>query len=43
MQVFARASGHDSLNQLALRDITTWNREMADLSGVSFAGLGRAP
>jgi methylamine---glutamate N-methyltransferase subunit C len=43
MQVFARACGHDSFNQLALRDITTWSREMADLSGVSFAGLGRAP
>jgi glutamate synthase domain-containing protein 2 len=38
MQVLARVCGHHSLNQLASRDITTWHREMADLSGVSFAG-----
>ena len=40
MQVLARACGHNPINQFALRDITTWHREMADLSGIRFAGLG---
>ena len=40
MQVLARACGHSSLSDFTLPDITTWKREMADLSGVRFAGLG---
>ncbi len=40
MQVLARACGHASLSELNVRDITTWKREMSDLSGVRFAGLG---
>ena len=39
MQVLARACGHRSLSDLNERDLTTWKREMADLSGVRFAGL----
>lgn len=41
MQVLARACGHDNLSDFTPRDITTWKREMADLSGVRFAGLTR--
>jgi glutamate synthase domain-containing protein 2 len=41
MQVLARACGHGALTDLTVRDITTWKREMADLSGVRFAGVGR--
>ena len=41
MQVLARACGHRSLSDLSLRDITTWKREMAELSGVRYAGLKR--
>ncbi len=41
MQVLARACGHSSLSDLNADDITTWKREMADLSGVRFAGVGR--
>ena len=41
MQVLARACGHASLSDLNERDITTWKREMADLSGVCFAGVKR--
>jgi len=41
MQVLARACGHASLSDLNMRDITTWKREMADLSGVRFAGVKR--
>ena len=39
MQVMARACGHDHLNQFTLNDITTWKRDMADLSGIAYAGI----
>lgn len=39
MQVLARACGHDSLAKFNKKDITTWKREMADLSGIRFAGV----
>lgn len=39
MQVLARACGHNSLSDFRHSDITTWKREMADLSGVRFAGI----
>jgi len=38
MQVLARACGHTHLNQLCPDDLTTWDREMAYLSGVQYAG-----
>ena len=41
MQVMARACGHHHLNQFTLRDLTTWKRDMADLSGVAFGGVFR--
>jgi glutamate synthase domain-containing protein 2 len=41
MQVLARACGHASLSDFRHEDITTWKREMADLSGIRFAGIGR--
>lgn len=40
MQVLARACGHSSLAEFCQSDITTWKREMADLSGIRFAGAG---
>ena len=39
MQVLARACGHDCLSGFTARDITTWKREMAELSGIRFAGV----
>ncbi len=42
MQVMARACGHDHLNQFSRNDITTWKRDMADLSGIRFAGVSGA-
>lgn len=39
MQVLARACGHSDLNSFTTRDITTWKREMAHLSGIRFAGM----
>lgn len=38
MQVLARACGHDHISGFRHSDLTTWKREMADLSGVQFAG-----
>ena len=39
MQVLARACGHDHLSKFNADDLTTWKREMAELSGVRFGGL----
>lgn len=40
MQVLARACGHSHLNQFCLDDLTTFKREIAELTGVSYAGVG---
>jgi len=37
ISVMARACGHDDVNKFNPKDITTWKKEMAELSGVSFA------
>lgn len=39
MQVMARACGHHHLDQFNQADITTWSRQMADLSGVKYGGV----
>lgn len=39
MQVLARACGHTRLSDFSARDLTSWKREMADLSGVRYAGI----
>lgn len=39
MQVMARACGHDHLNQFAVDDLTTFKKDMAELSGVRFGGV----
>ena len=41
MSVLARACGHDSLSGFERSDLTTWKREIADLAGVEYAGVGR--
>jgi glutamate synthase domain-containing protein 2/uncharacterized Fe-S cluster protein YjdI len=38
MCALARACGHEHLNQFDARDLTTWKREMAYLSGVRYGG-----
>jgi glutamate synthase domain-containing protein 2 len=38
LQVMARACGHDQLSGFCRRDLTTWKREMAELSGIAFGG-----
>ena len=40
MKVIARACGYDSLSKFNINDLTTFNSEMATLSGVKFCGAG---
>ncbi|MGR2804747.1 glutamate synthase-related protein [Vibrio harveyi] len=41
MQVMARACGHDDLSKFNHHDLATWNRDMALLSGVKYAGVDK--
>lgn len=43
MCVLARACGHQALREFTTRDVTTWKREMAELSGIRYAGAGWQP
>lgn len=38
MELLARACGHNHLSKLAITDLTSWKRDMADLSGVAYGG-----
>ena len=40
MQVMARACGHSHLNQFNQNDIASWNKTVADLTGIRYAGVG---
>jgi glutamate synthase domain-containing protein 2/nitrite reductase/ring-hydroxylating ferredoxin subunit len=39
MKVLGRACGHDHLSKLAPDDLTTWDRDLAYLTGVRYAGV----
>ena len=39
MKVMARACGHSQLNEFSLNDLATFNRTLAELSGVEFSGF----
>lgn len=39
MKVMARACGHHRLADFNIEDLTTWKREMSDLSGIAYGGL----
>ena len=39
MQVMARACGHDDLQKFNKKDLATWQKEMAELSGVQYSGF----
>jgi hypothetical protein len=39
MKVMARACGHDQLNQFNQKDITHCKKDMAELTGIKFAGM----
>ena len=40
MSVMARACGHDSFEKFNSNDLATWHKEMAQLSGVKYSGMG---
>lgn len=42
MQVMARACGHSRFDEFSVDDLTTWKREMSDLTGIHFGGVGQA-
>ncbi len=39
MKVMARACGHDHLSQFCIDDLATFEREMAHLTGIAYAGV----
>ncbi|MRX26887.1 glutamate synthase-related protein [Kangiella sp. HZ709] len=39
MKVLSRACGHNDLSQFSTYDLTTWKKEMTELSGVKFGGV----
>ena len=39
MQVMARACGHDHLSGFCHDDLTTWKKEMSELTGVNYGGM----
>jgi len=39
MQVLARATGHRSLSEFTLDDLTTFDRDMAHLAGIAYGGI----
>lgn len=39
MQVLARACGRERLSDMQLQDICTWQKNLADLAGIPFAGV----
>ncbi|MEA2000547.1 MAG: glutamate synthase-related protein [Actinomycetota bacterium] len=43
MKVLARATGHRSLGELVADDLTTFKRDMADLTGIAFGGIVEGP
>ena len=40
MAVLARAAGHDRLSKFCLEDLTTFDSEMARLTGIAYGGVG---
>ena len=40
MQVMARACGHARLSDFSPTDLTSWKRDIAELTGVRYAGVG---
>ena len=39
IRVMARACGHRHIHEFESNDLTTWKREMADLSGIKYGGV----
>jgi glutamate synthase domain-containing protein 2 len=41
MKVMARACGHHHLYQFRMNDLTTWKRDMTDLTGIKYGGVSK--
>ncbi len=41
MRVMARACGHRHLSEFSIDDLTTWKRDMHELTGIAYGGVGR--
>ncbi|MDU8943755.1 glutamate synthase-related protein [Ovoidimarina sediminis] len=39
MQLMARACGHDHLSKFTIDDLTTWKKDMSDLTGIRYGGV----
>jgi len=39
MNILARACGHKSLSDFSMNDLTTWKKDMSDLSGIQYGGM----
>ncbi|MDH3282174.1 MAG: glutamate synthase, partial [Gammaproteobacteria bacterium] len=39
IQVMARACGHRHVSQFCVDDLTTWKRDMAQLTGIQYGGV----
>jgi hypothetical protein len=39
MKVMARAAGHGHLSGFNMEDLTTFNKDMAQLTGVAYGGV----
>ena len=40
MKILARACGHDHLRGMCPDDLTSWKRDVAELAGIAYAGVG---
>ena len=40
MKLLARACGHHHLNEFSSRDLTTWKKDMSQLTGIKYGGVG---
>ena len=39
MKILARACGHHKLKEFNIKDLTTWKRDIAYLTGINYSGV----
>ena len=40
IEILARACGHEHISDFTVDDLTTWKKEMTELSGIAYGGVG---
>jgi methylamine---glutamate N-methyltransferase subunit C len=40
IEILARACGHEHIADFTVDDLTTWKKEMTELSGIAYGGVG---